>query len=601
MKGSYKGHIFRFLAGQVTTVENFHQRCSLLTSAGIRKQDPMYHAKTCCLPRDVVDALKKAQSDTAPLTRRDPVQPDLDAKRRLRFLGYKNAYIECEDWSGLQELFPALRDRNHPSIAILFDHWPRRKDFTPLNCLVPLEFVSELAVCACHISPDDVEYMNRREGCVSLKPNAILRSPEYFVMNAAPEREPPLKRCIGNTPLAQHLSQQLDDTFERLLRVQQAAFENAVDTEVESLLQFIAELKEQVVAAEEVTAATLKDLLAAQSDARSSMLTNTELLKVLQTAKDVADGNAFEASEALAAAKANVDFVANGLVDGNVTMFNQLRSTANALANASESKTIPWTHETVKLICDNARAHTEYARFLSMFNPRPTSTVNVTTISATAKGKSISRQRRAICAFFIAIGATSERFSLLRDAIDDVLHVPRSKHIVASSLGFLPSMTTSDRHDKELLLNYHLRINEIISGWLQLPLTCNEDDLEAFLKDWKPLICLVYWADDFVRNWNKAVFSDTHAVRINWAVIALKKGNLPPARPLSVGNDHFSNPDFLDVPKLLEVVTAQVPILDFSVDSVLSKLLALFDTAFALQNHHVAATACTKPQCELSM
>ena len=82
-------------------------------------------------------------------------------------------------------------------------------------------------------------------------------------MNAAPEREPPLKRCIGNTPLAQHLSQQLDDTFERLLRVQQAAFENAVDTDVESLLQFIAELKEQVVAAEEVTAATLKDLLAA--------------------------------------------------------------------------------------------------------------------------------------------------------------------------------------------------------------------------------------------------------------------------------------------------------------------------------------------------
>ena len=151
---------------------------------------------------NALNALKAAQSDTAPLTRRDPVQPDLDANNRLlQFMGYKNAYIECDDWSAVQQLFPALRDRNHPSSAILCDNFPRRKDFTPLNCSMPLEFVSELAVCACHISPDDVEHVHRIKGCFSLKPNAILRSPDYFIMNAAYERESPLKRCVGNTPL----------------------------------------------------------------------------------------------------------------------------------------------------------------------------------------------------------------------------------------------------------------------------------------------------------------------------------------------------------------------------------------------------------------
>ena len=533
--GSFEGHIFRFRSGQVATIENFQQRCSLLISAGIRKQDPMYIAKTCCLSRDVVNALKAAQSDTALLTRCDPVQPDLDAsKRRLRFLGYKSAYIECDNWSDVLELFPALRDRNNPSTATLYDNFPRRKAFTPHNCSMLLVFVSELAVCACHISPDDVKHENRVKGCISLKLTAILRTPDYFLINAAPEREAPLKRCVGNTPLAQHLSQQLDDTFERLVRVQKAAFENTVDTEIQYLLQAIAELKEQAVAAEEAKAATLKDLLAAQTDART---TTAELLKVLQMSKDVADAYAIEASEALAAAKANVDFIANSFVVENVDMFSRMRTAANALVKDSESKTLSWTHDTVKSICDSARAPSEYARFRSMFNPKATSVAQATAISASARGKAISRERRAIISFFVAIGATSERFTLLRNAIDDVIHVPRSKHIIASSLGILPSLSASDRHDKELVRNYFSRIDEIISKWLQLALTCDEVDLKAFLENWEPPFCLISWADDYVRNWNKAVFSDQRTVRLAWAVIALKRGNLRPARPLSVGND----------------------------------------------------------------
>ncbi len=161
--GSFEGHIFRLLSGQVATAASFHQRCSLLTSAGVRKQDPMYFAKTCCLPRVVVNALKIAKSGTAPLTRRDPVQPDLDAAnmRLLQLLGIKMAYVECENLFALQQLFPALRDRTHPSIAILGEHFPLRKHFSPLTSSLPLEFISELAVCACHIRPDDVEHANR--------------------------------------------------------------------------------------------------------------------------------------------------------------------------------------------------------------------------------------------------------------------------------------------------------------------------------------------------------------------------------------------------------------------------------------------------------
>ena len=573
--GSAEGHIFRFQTGQVATVASFNQRSLLLTSAGIRKQDPMYVTKTHCLPRDVVKALNIARSDTAPLTRRDPVQPDFDATnvRLLQSLGYKNAYIECEDWRTMQQVFPALQDRNHPSNAILSEHWPKRKDFTPLNCTIPLEFISTLAVCACHISPDDVEHENRIAGSVSLKPGAVLRSPEYFAMNAPSERESPFKRCIGNTPLAQSLSQQLDDTLERLVRVQKASFENTVDSEIQHLLQVIAELKEQAIATEEAKAATIETLLAAQSHAST---TNGELLKALQRAKLAADENALEASEALAAAAANVEFVANSFVDENVAMFNRMRKAANALANSSEDKTIPWTHETVKSICATADAPSEYMRFLSMYNPKHTSVAQET--SALARGKNTSRQRRAISAVFVAIGATSQRFSLLRDAIDNVIHVPRSKHIVASSLGILPSLTTTDRHDKKLLRNYCSRINEIISGWLGLPLTLLEAELEVFLKDWNPKRCLAFWADDYVRNWNRAVYGsgEDHLFRLNFVPVAVKQGNLPPARPLSLNNDHFMDPNFLDIPNLFQVVTAEEPILDFGVESILSKCLERF-------------------------
>ena len=50
VRGSFEGHIFRFRSGQVATIENFNQRCALLLSAGILKQDPMYRYKQTVYP-----------------------------------------------------------------------------------------------------------------------------------------------------------------------------------------------------------------------------------------------------------------------------------------------------------------------------------------------------------------------------------------------------------------------------------------------------------------------------------------------------------------------------------------------------------------------
>ena len=200
VKGSFPGYMFRFREGQPASIDNFKQRCKLLDSAGVSKQDPAYGVKTACLPSSVVTALKAACA--APESRPDPAHcsagatgPEQhesddnehlndDAKLRVAG-GYKRAYLECDSWSELLILFPALQDRHHPSNGILVKHWKSRKIFSPLNFTEEkLQFVSEMDVCACHFSPLDVKHNNRTSATgFSLKPEAELRSSEYLAIH----------------------------------------------------------------------------------------------------------------------------------------------------------------------------------------------------------------------------------------------------------------------------------------------------------------------------------------------------------------------------------------------------------------------------------
>ena len=184
MEGSYKGHIFTFQPGQLATLESFQQRCTLLASAGIQKHDAMYVDKTRCLPRSLVIALKAAQSCPMPTLLHGPEQPIPAAKKspRVGSWGFKRAFIESEDWKDLLLLFPALRDRHHPSLAIVLKYWQNRKFFSPVTYSdEPLEFVSQMAICACHIHPNDVEKGRRNSGGVSLKLDARLHSADFFI------------------------------------------------------------------------------------------------------------------------------------------------------------------------------------------------------------------------------------------------------------------------------------------------------------------------------------------------------------------------------------------------------------------------------------
>ena len=81
-----------------------------------------------------------------------------------------------------------------------------------------------------------------------------------------------------------------------------------------------------------------------------------------------------------------------------------------------------------------------------------------------------------------------------------------------------------------------------------------------------------------MRNWARNVFkgADHGNVRIYWAVIAIKKGNLPPARPISAGGAHFRDPLYLNVPLLLEHVRGGV--LCLSIDSILETMLKKYNT-----------------------
>ena len=143
VEGSYGGHIFAFNAGQLATLDSFQQRCTLLSSAGILKNDPMYVDKTRCLPRTVVTALKALNAAQS-----GPEQPIPAAQQSLRVgsWGPKRAFNDCEDWQELLLLFPALKDRQHTSRKILMEHWKGRKTFSPLTYTEePLEFVSQMA------------------------------------------------------------------------------------------------------------------------------------------------------------------------------------------------------------------------------------------------------------------------------------------------------------------------------------------------------------------------------------------------------------------------------------------------------------------------
>ena len=433
-------------------------------------------------------------------------------------------------------------------------------------------------VCACHISPLDVKQNNRSGSAngFSLKQEAKLRSQEYLALHDVPDRISPIKRSEGfDNPLAKHYCQMADDNMELLLQAQSQAYEAKLDSGVEDLCLVIAQLKKQAAAAAEsfqaashgqqallmaVSDASVAAKLDAESATQSALI---EASKALDAVVHSAALAAKDAKDALAAAKESVDFISSSIEANNVATFDRLRLAANKIASEFEraGTTFSWTHDTVKIICDNAEAPFEYVRFLSMFNPKRSSiaqgTATGTTETTSLKAK--CREKRAISAFFIAIGATSERFSILRNAVDSVLHVPRSKQAVASNMGFMPSLSTADRQDKILLNDYGTLVDEIFSKWLDLPLNLSEDDLEKFLRTWTPTHCLFGWFDDFVWNRARAVFrsAEQRSVRITWAVIAVKKGNVAPSRPLSFDHN-FRDPIFLNVPLLLEHVRGPI-------------------------------------------
>ena len=301
----------------------------------------MYVDKTRSLPPSVVialKALKAAQSGPTPPFLHGPEQPIPAAKKILRVgsWGPKRAFVECEDWKELLLLFPALKDRHHESYAILNTHWQGRKTFSPVTYTEePLEFVSQMAVCGCHIHPDDVEHGKRNSGGVSLKQDARVRSADFFIRNGSTTgRENAFTRSPGFTPAALHYSNMHDDTMEQLAELQKTLFMVKVNAEMDMLQQHIENLEREALTASQtikvasehaLLTASYVMMLAQSTDLLSKATADlaearTSALDAEQTAKHALAA----ANDALAAASENVDYISDGL--DNVSMFTRLRA-----------------------------------------------------------------------------------------------------------------------------------------------------------------------------------------------------------------------------------------------------------------------------------
>jgi hypothetical protein len=161
--------------------------------------------------------------------------------------------------------------------------------------------------------------------------------------------------------------------------------------------------------------------------------------------------------------------------------FSAMRKATRELAEVSPNKVVPYTVASVRKISEVAPA--EWSRFVAQCGQNPNLLNSVDPVSSRGTraldtppptlSKQLSkrqllrmesRERRAISAFFLSLGATSERMSSFRRGMDVLFQSrTRADRDNASQLGLGQALRSQDRQDKKALAGYRDLVDSVIA------------------------------------------------------------------------------------------------------------------------------------------
>jgi hypothetical protein len=194
-----------------------------------------------------------------------------------------------------------------------------------------------------------------------------------------------------------------------------------------------------------------------------------------------------------------------------------LKRLRQAVYRAQQQERFSFSLSCVERVCKESGAMSELARVQAMLSKKTHSRTGTT--ASTGSGLSVARaartnvaERRVSAAFFIDLGATSERFTALRKPLDSVFDHTKESQEFAAGTGIGQSLSSRRRAKAQIRKTYALKLTAELtrqSGW-------NGSGSKVCL--------IILWDDDFTRHWTHLVFGSGKGRQemIQWTVIALK-------------------------------------------------------------------------------
>jgi hypothetical protein len=284
-----------------------------------------------------------------------------------------------------------------------------------------LQFVREMAVCSCHVLPEDVEPGVRR-GSLRLKPTARLHSLKFLQEHAASSRPNPFVAGTGFNTTAQKFLEESQHYNARVL---------ALEKEVQDLIAqrqhsatYISELEEEVnvlqtdLEAMEEKAETLAGHLSrAEKLVGLLELELREALGSLVASREEAWRAKEEARVLHVSMTADLQRLAGELeasrrADPSPTTPEVFARLRRAVYKAEKTPAFEFSLACVERVCKESGAHAELARVQAMLVKKRVQEGESGKPSATRLARAATAERRVVAAFFFDLGATSERFSV---------------------------------------------------------------------------------------------------------------------------------------------------------------------------------------------
>ena len=150
----------------------------------------------------------------------------------------------------------------------------------------------------------------------------------------------------------------------------------------------------------------------------------------------------------------------------NSNAMSRLRS---ALTKEDKAGTFGYNLDAVKRVCTTANCTQEYTRLLAMLDKTTgtgTSSHPTAHHSQQHKTKMEGKEKRLVATWVLGIGATSERFTMLKDPLDTMSHRTIGLQKIVSNIGIGRSKNTKLRKDATIIRNYDCKFSEHLQKML---------------------------------------------------------------------------------------------------------------------------------------